>query len=380
MQTSLKSESVEKAAKNMNVDPNPYVAVPMMVPQCAADATLKTKDDRTIVETLNKSNFLSRIGQLRMTFDLEDTVQTYNGTATAFAYIAKEGGTNAVYAVTCGHNLRCLTVDGAKECSKVVFEVRATVDQSSSRAVVAYEAQKWWIHPAFDPSQSLPKHDLAILRFEDKESYFENLEDSMDGLDVIDNASMDTDDSANVYGIYGFPVQSRGKLCGTSKKAKIKENVDGLLLYDIPTSGGQSGSPIIQPYTDEVEERSVPFVVSLLGGMFVLVMAICSAQGMTLGSAFDAAVFCSIATFIGIGIGEHRYGLQLLPKQTTAKERCRIVGVHTTGNVTGNIGVKLTKETIAWAKSCVGCVADAAYNKEASLYCLEETNFVTPYL
>jgi len=376
-------------------DTNPYVAVPMLTQEAAIfteDSDIK--DVRRIVDTVGKPSFLSRIGQLRMTYSADSSLrgkcQQFNGTATVFAATRKDDATYHLYAVTCAHNVNYVDPMQSKlKCQRVSFEVRES-SQTDSKTLKAFEATPghWFVHPQYNPQSRIPSHDLAIIQFEVNEqdaAHFKDMEQNMSKLDEA-VMCMDGDavtEKAKLLHIYGFPVETRGKLCGLSKQAVVQENAEmGILQYDVPTSPGQSGSPIIKIEQTRISCAHALFVA------FAIIMSHCVARGMTMAASFDLAVLITVVLFVAALLVSQRLEIDVSGFGIVMNEKCVIAGIHTTGNITGNMGVKVTKETLQWMKQCIakGQQEVDAQEKEMdaseseaqseSLYCLKVTPFV----
>ena len=189
--------------------------------------------------------------------------------------------------------------------------------------------------------------------------------------------------------IFGYPVSKRGELWGDSKQVSVfKANKKtNLVQYDLPTTGGQSGSPIIRvtQNTTTTIEMSMRILGAVLFAVFIIIFGVCNRFGFESGSGFDIAILMSIITFICILYAENSLNLSIIPKETVINrsKSCNIVGVHTTGNDTGNIGVKLTKDSLGWIKQNVtdsyqndNTEADDNEDGDDSFYCLKETPFL----
>jgi len=357
----------------MAQDNNPYVAIPTL----AKEAGIFTEDEdkRIMIQTKDTPDFFHRIGQLRMDFETNNKTVSYNGTASVFAV---DKTTKKAYAVTCAHNL--VIYDPLKNtpnyCTAVTFERRKTIAKGSSKSIKEYKVSDKWIHPDYDPSKAVDSNDLAIIDFYDDDEYFKDLQESMNGLD-------DRFKKEDYTHIYGYPVDKKGELWGQSKPADITlNNESNLLQYDIQTTGGQSGSPIIKftTNTQKIEQISEKIFGWVLMGVFVFMIYVGNWLGFQSGSTFDLAVLLVIITFIGIIYGENKLNIKIIPNETIVKntKQCNIIGIHTTGQSTGdNIGVKLSDKSLAWIKEQVKmekATQDSA--DDDSFYCLKNTPFL----
>ena len=148
-------------------DINPYQAVPTLGKEAAIFKD--DEDTRNIIYTKDES-FLTRIGQLRMTFNVNGKNKSFNGTASVFSI---DNDKNLVYAVTCAHNLKYYVALANEnvEATSVIFERRQTISQGKSKSIKEYKISEKWIHPKYDPSTAVSSHDLAVIAFPD-DGYF----------------------------------------------------------------------------------------------------------------------------------------------------------------------------------------------------------------
>mmetsp|Transcript_64546 Transcript_64546/g.58001 ORF Transcript_64546/g.58001 Transcript_64546/m.58001 type:complete len:348 (+) Transcript_64546:52-1095(+) len=346
------------AQNNSSKSKNTFKAVPR--PNKEAAILSDGEDTRKHLQHRNKESFLTRIGLLRMDFEVDDEIKSFNGTASVFSI---DQSKNLVYAITCAHNLKYYDPisNESVEAKQVFFERRDTNTPKE------YQMSERWIHPEYDAKLAVSKYDLAIIAFKD-DGYFENAEQNMKSMD---------DTSLDKVHIYGYPGEKSGELWGDSKnKTFVKEtrkNPD-LLQYDIPTTSGQSGSPIIR--MTEYKTIDEKIFGGILLGIFMFIMGVCQNFGFTLASSFDIAILVIVIIFGGILYVEQSKNMNVIPKRNVRE--CKIVGVHTTGNGLGNIGIKLRKgkDSLGWIKQTVTDSIKEGEEDLDTFHCLKETPFL----
>eukprot|EP01084_Bolivina_argentea_P006393 12116_1 len=242
---------------------------------------LFAKDNRIRAENKHYKDlesYICSIGLLRCVFNMitPSKPDGFNFTITGTAVILYTGS-NDLTLLTCAHNMIKRNRYKSKwvKPEKIAFELRQNIKSyyikkdSVANKRFSVNAEDIWVHPKYKTSpNSNSGYDIAILKCSILEDHVEipaqiktvnDLERLMGKMNQYNqNRKMgclydeydqkeEEQRSETIACIVGYPYEKKGQLYGMKEKVCTPEENNAVLFYDkLITSGGQSGSPILQ--------------------------------------------------------------------------------------------------------------------------------------